>query len=266
MWHLYEVIISNSRVWLKVQASCSSSKQSAAFFEYRFTGTDAVVDGHRPVTPFRLSHRSHYVVNWVSIVDRLPAGWDDDEFHIVGTPYPWCDTLSDGCECRGSKGILNAYCSDFGLHNETDRRASKSPNVVHLNYIQRMEKAIASGDESQREKRLQRAQRTPPRGTASVEATPAERRTDHRVLTDTHASYYQGSQSIDCPGVLLLDPGDASRSRGRRHVEAECDGVLADALVQRQQAHLRHQAASQQHRGQVNGVERSYRFARERQS
>ena len=48
-------------------------------------------------------------------------------------------------------------------------------------------------------------------------------------------------------------------------MEAECDGVLADALVQRQQTHLRHQAASRQHRGQVNGVERSYRFARERQ-
>ena len=40
MWHLYEVVISNSRVWLKVQTSCSSSEQSAAFFEYRFSGTD----------------------------------------------------------------------------------------------------------------------------------------------------------------------------------------------------------------------------------
>ena len=53
-WHLYEVVISNSRVWLKVQASCSSSEQSAAFFECRFSGTDyTTVDGHRPVTPFR---------------------------------------------------------------------------------------------------------------------------------------------------------------------------------------------------------------------
>ena len=30
-WHLYEVVISNSRVWLKVQSSCFSSEQSAVF-------------------------------------------------------------------------------------------------------------------------------------------------------------------------------------------------------------------------------------------
>ena len=82
--HLYEVVISNSRVWLKVQASCSSTEQSAAIFEARFNGTDYIVDGHCPVTPFSLSQRSHYVANWLSIVDQLPAGWDDDEFHIVG--------------------------------------------------------------------------------------------------------------------------------------------------------------------------------------
>ena len=77
--------------------------------------------------PFRLSERSHYLANWVSIVDRLPAGWDDDEFHISGTPYPWCETLSDDCDCHGTKGRLDAaYCSDFGLHEETDKRASKS--------------------------------------------------------------------------------------------------------------------------------------------
>ena len=81
MWHLYEVVISNSRMWLKLQASSSSSEQAASVFEYGFTGTDyTTVDGHRPVTPFRLSQHSHYVANWVSIVDRLPAGWDDDEF------------------------------------------------------------------------------------------------------------------------------------------------------------------------------------------
>ena len=37
--HLYEVVISNSRVWLKVQASCSSSEQSAAFFGFVSTET-----------------------------------------------------------------------------------------------------------------------------------------------------------------------------------------------------------------------------------
>ena len=37
--HLYEAVISNSRVWLKVQASCRSLEQSVAFFEARFNGT-----------------------------------------------------------------------------------------------------------------------------------------------------------------------------------------------------------------------------------
>ena len=175
MNHLYEVVIDNSRVWLKVQASCSSSEQSAAFFESRFNGTDYILDGHLPVTPFRLSQRSHHVANWVSIVDRLPAGWDDDEFQILGPPYPWCGTLSHDCDCHGAKGRLDAaYCSDFGLHAETDRRARKSQNVRHLNYIREMEQTVSRRDESRRQERLQREQRSPPRDAASVAAMPAE--------------------------------------------------------------------------------------------
>ena len=55
MWHLHEVVISNSRVWMKIQASGESTEQAAAFFEARFNGTDYITaDGHRPVTPFRL--------------------------------------------------------------------------------------------------------------------------------------------------------------------------------------------------------------------
>ena len=181
MWHLYEVVISNSRVWLKVQASCSSSEQSAAFFESRFNGTDyTTVDGHRPVTPFRLSQRSHDVANWVSIVDRLPAGWDDDEFHIVGTPYPWCEALSDDCDCHGAKGRLDAaYCSDFGSHDETDKRARKTENIRHRNYIKSMEERIARDDESQRKKRCQREQRSPSRGAAPVATNPVVRVGDY---------------------------------------------------------------------------------------
>ena len=187
-WHLYEVLIRNSRVWLKVQASCLSSEQSAAFFECRFTGTDYIVDGHHPVTPFRLPQRSQNVANWVSIVDRLPPGWDDDEFHIVGTPSPWCDTLSPDCDCHGSKGRLDlAYCSDFGSHDETDKQASKSQNVRHLNYIQTMEETIVRRDQSRRKERLQREQRSPPRDAAPVGAKPAERDPDQRVLTNALA-------------------------------------------------------------------------------
>ena len=152
MWHLHEVVISSSRVWLKVQASCESIEQAGAFFEARFNGTDYMtVDGHRPVTPFRLSERANFVANWDSVVDRLPAGWDDDEFQIEGRPYPWCETLSDDCDCHGAKGRLDeAVCSDFGSHDEVDRRARKTENVRHQHYIRGMEGRIASLDEARR--------------------------------------------------------------------------------------------------------------------
>ena len=55
MLHLYEAAISNSHVWLKVQGSCESTEQAAAFFGCRFTGTGYTVDGKIAVTPFRLS-------------------------------------------------------------------------------------------------------------------------------------------------------------------------------------------------------------------
>ena len=61
VWHLYEVVISNSLVWLKLQASRSSSEILSRSFETHFTGTDYSVEGHRPVTPFKLSQRSRYI-------------------------------------------------------------------------------------------------------------------------------------------------------------------------------------------------------------
>ena len=175
--HLYEVVISNSRVWLKVQASCLTSEQSASVFENRFTGTYyTTLDGHRPVTPFRLSERFFYISNWDSIVYRLPAGWDDDEFHIVGTPYAWCETLQDNCDCHGSKGRQDVmYFSDFGLQEETDKRESKTQNVRYMNYIREMEDTIARRDESQRQKRLQRKQPSPPQSAVALAVEPVER-------------------------------------------------------------------------------------------
>ena len=222
MWHLYEIVISNSLVWLKVQASCSSSEQSAAFFEYRFNGTAHIVDGHPPVTPFRLSQRSHDIANWVSIVDRLPAGWDDDEFHIVGTSYPWCETLSDDCDCHGAKGRLDiAYCSDFGLHDETDKRASKSPNVWHLNYIQTLEQRIARLDESRREERLERERRSPPRGEVIFEAKPEERGGERRspprgeVIFEAKPEERGGEQrGITGPPAVAIDAVNRLVARG----------------------------------------------------
>ena len=131
------------------------------------------------MTPFRLSERSEWVGNWTSIVDRLPAGWDDDEFHIEGAPYPWCETLSGDCDCHGAKGGLGStYCSDFGLLDETEERAGKSPNVRYEHYIREMEERIVQRDESQRKERRERQQRTSPRRATQVSAKPAQRGAD----------------------------------------------------------------------------------------
>lgn len=189
-WHLYEFLIRNSRVWLKVQASCESTEQATAFFESRFTGTDYTTeDGHQPVTPFRLSERSNFIGNWTSIVDHLPAGWDDEEFHIVGTPYAWCESLQDDCDCHGSKGRLDVtYCSDFGLQEETDKRKCKTQNVRYMNYIREMEDRIARRDESQRQERIQRKEPSPPRGAVAVAAEHVGRVGDLGGATDIQAN------------------------------------------------------------------------------
>ena len=184
MWHLYEVVISNSRVWLKVQGSCMSLEQAAVFFEHRFNGVQYILDRHRPVTPFKLSQRTDYIANWISIVGRLPEGWDNDVFHIVEKPYPWCETLSEDCDCHGEKGRLDAtYCSDFGAHDEKDKRASKSPNVRYHQHIQSMEERIAGLDESRRQERLERDRRPPPRGEVLFAAKPEEQAGELRDLT-----------------------------------------------------------------------------------
>ena len=169
MSHLYEMVIGNARVWLKLQASCESAEQAGAFFECRFNGNDRIADGKLAVTPFKLSECSNHIANWASIADRLPAGWDDDEFRIDEPPYPWCERLSDHCDCHGRKGRLDeVVCSDCGLHEETEKRAAKSANVRHRRYIRWMEDAIARQDEAQSRKKREREQQQPHSGTRTV--------------------------------------------------------------------------------------------------
>ena len=61
-WHLYEVVISNSHVWLKLQASSPSSESATVNFKHRFSGPEHDVDGHHTVTPFKAlpTIPSHY--------------------------------------------------------------------------------------------------------------------------------------------------------------------------------------------------------------
>ena len=179
-WHLYEAVIGNSRLWFKLQASCSS-RAPAALFEYRFTGAEYTpLDGDRPVTPFRLTERCQHIANWSAIVDKLPSGWDEEEYRILETAYPWCETLAADCNSHGTKGRLDVvHCSAFGLADEKEKRARKTRNVRYENYIREMEERIAERDEQVREERRGRAQRPATRGAIPSESNgPGARQSD----------------------------------------------------------------------------------------
>ena len=152
--HVYEMVISNDRLWLKLQAPCWSSRQAAAFLESRFNATRYITaDGHRPVTPFRLSDCLHEIANWESVVDQLPEDWDDGEYRIERYPYAWCETLSEGCDCNANTGTLSVVCSDYGKQREVDRKLSRTGNSWYGDYIKELERRIESNDEAQRKKR-----------------------------------------------------------------------------------------------------------------
>ena len=140
MNHLYEIVLESPQMWLKLQASCESEEQATAFLESRFGGNDPdplrldlrfVSFSFR--VPRKLSECYDHIFNWEAIKDRLPIGWNDQEFRLAAGPYPWCETLSDECDCFGARGRLDSvYCSDFGLLEETDKRTSKSQNTRRL--------------------------------------------------------------------------------------------------------------------------------------
>lgn len=171
MHHLYEVVFESQSMWLKVQAvgDPESDHPALPMLQARFGGTTK--DQYEPSfsTPFRLSERSQHIHNWEDIKDSLLSGWDDHEFQLAESPYPWCDTLSDGCDCHATKGRLDAaYCSGFGLRNETDRRTNKSYNARHCNYIRGLEKRIADRDQARRQENDRRAPAPSPQGVAAI--------------------------------------------------------------------------------------------------
>ena len=76
---------------------------------------------------------------------------------MVDGPYPWCDTPSEDCDCHGIKGNLAAVCcSDFGSHDESDKRARKSPNVRHSETVKRMRQILVDRQDTQRANRASR--------------------------------------------------------------------------------------------------------------
>ena len=121
-------------MWIKFQASCSSPEQALAFLGHRLGGEDP--DPPVPVYPYlsfeiptNLSERVRNIANWESVKDSFPDDWDDHEFRLAEGPYPWCESLSDDCDCQGGKGRLDAvFCSAFGLQGrdgQPGRQVSK---------------------------------------------------------------------------------------------------------------------------------------------
>ena len=93
--------------------------------------------------PTRLSERVHNIANWESVKDSFPDGWDDHEFRLAEGPYPWCESLSDDCDCHGEKGRLDiVYCSDFGLREDDAERNTKSPNTWRSEYLQELRRIL----------------------------------------------------------------------------------------------------------------------------
>ena len=140
-YHLYEAVFESPRMWLKIQVSCKSQNNAKEFLGSRFGREvpSAIAPEYSLSAPFKLFERSASVANWETIKDHLPDGWDDHEFRIAEGPYPWCETLSDDCDCHGREGRLDAlYCSDIGLREDAARRESKSPNVRHHAWRQMM--------------------------------------------------------------------------------------------------------------------------------
>ena len=161
-FHLYEIVLENPVMWVKIQASCKSHWQANAMLEARFGGTTNASPGpgYLPQSfsvPIRLSEYAEWVMNWNAIEHQLPDGWDDHEFRLVEGPYPWCESLSDGCVCYGMRGRLDAtYVSDFGLHDEEGRRNRKSQNARALHHNKEAEESFARQDESAREQARKR--------------------------------------------------------------------------------------------------------------
>ena len=149
-YHLYEILLESSQMWLKIQAPCTSVEQARAYFGSRFGGEDP--DSPVPVRPYRtfdkpttLSQCVESIANWESVKGSLPSNWDEHEFRLVGEPYPWCETLADSCDCHGAEDELSsAFCSDLGLHEDVDKRESKSPNVRYAENLLRWQERAAA--------------------------------------------------------------------------------------------------------------------------
>ena len=161
-YHIYEIVLESTGMWVKIQAPCKSHSQAQGMLEARFGGiNNASPDlgflASSFSVPIRLSECAKWVMNWNSVEHQLPDGWDDHEFRLAEGPYAWCESLFDGCVCYGTRGRLDAtYVSDFGLHDEEGGRNQKSQNARLLHENKETEESLERQDEAARERARKR--------------------------------------------------------------------------------------------------------------
>ena len=230
MYHLYEVVLESPQMWLKIQASCSSEAQATAFFGSRFGGNDP--DPRRPdlryvsfsfLMPRKLSECSEHIFNWEAIKDRLPTGWDDQEFRLAQGPYPWCEILSDDCDCHGAKGRLDvAYCSDLGLSDETAKRASRSPNIRRHVNLQLMRQSMVN---------RQLASRAKDEAVTEARVDPSDQDGFYcQVDGRFHAYSEQVKQRVTANVAAVRMQSDTTSEEDRRVLLSSIDGIAAHLL------------------------------------
>ena len=229
---------------------------------------------------FQLSEKSEHIRNWEDIKASLPAGWDDHEFRLAEGPYPWCDTLTDGCDCDANEGGLSAtYCSDFGLRDETDRRTSKSQNAWHFNYIRDLEKVIANRDQARRRENDRRGQAAPPQEVAAsrpghimsptvVQITTAYAAAVNRVNRLAAQTYYckvegcyhpcneQVKIRLMADAISLADQLGQMDKETRQTMSASMDAILA----YRREHHQSKECAEKAVRGKLEVPKILYKY------
>ncbi len=156
--HLYEFVIGNGHVWIKLQITGTSARFAAGLIERRFNGLYFVSDdGRQSVTPFKLSQCADHIANWTDEVSELPDGWDKGEFSIEQYPYAWCSRLADDCCCNVRSPANAAVVASYGLRHEVAKRNERTENAWYEHRIAELETRVAKNDEAQRVERTRQA-------------------------------------------------------------------------------------------------------------
>ena len=154
-YHLYEILLESSQMWVKIQSPCVSVEQAMAYFGVRFGGEDP--DPSVPVRPyrtfdiFRPCFRSAPKASLTGMQSGTPflrVGMSTSsgcsENPTLGV-RPW-QTVVTATDQRTNSAA--AYCSDFGLAADVEQRASKSPNVRYAENLKQWEERAVARERS----------------------------------------------------------------------------------------------------------------------